>query len=129
MIGGTPAGAHSGPHGGAHSRWKLAGERRRVDGHRESLELEQERQEHRLTMALAKVVHDRRVELGLSIAELASRIGLSNRTVERIEGADVVVTLALLTRLAAGLDGSLRFSVDATGASVFLVEIEPPLHV
>jgi ribosome-binding protein aMBF1 (putative translation factor) len=125
MIGGTPAGVHAGPHGGAHSRWKLAGERRRVDGHRESLELEQERQEHRLTMALAKVVHDRRVDLGLSMAELASRIGLSLRTVERIEGADVVVTLALLTRLAAGLDASLHFSVDAHGATVSLVQQQP----
>lgn len=111
-----------------HARWKLAGECRRVDGHRESLELEQERQEHRLTMALAKVVHDRRVELGLSTAELASRIGLSRTMVERIEGSDVVVTLALLTRLASGLDAFLRFAVDAHGATVSLVAHEP-LHV
>jgi transcriptional regulator with XRE-family HTH domain len=108
-----------------HTRWKLPGEWRRVDGHRESLELEQERQEHRLTMALAKVVHERRVALGLSVAELASRIGLSRAMVERIEGSDVIVTLALLTRLAAGLDASLRFAVDAHGATVSLVAQEP----
>ncbi|MEZ0064653.1 ribosome-binding protein aMBF1 (putative translation factor) [Streptacidiphilus sp. MAP12-20] len=106
----------------AHTRWKLASECRLVDGHRESLELEQERQEHRLAMALARVVRDRRVELGLSQAELASRMGMPRAAVDRIEGSDTVPTLALLTRLAQGLEASLHFAIDADGAQVTLTE-------
>ncbi|GGJ52692.1 helix-turn-helix domain-containing protein [Streptomyces brasiliensis] len=103
-----------------HSRWKLARERKLVDGYRESPEIEQERQEHRLSMALAKAVYDRRTELGLSQAELAARTGLTQAKISRIEGSDTIPTLPLLAKLAKGLDASLNIAIDADDARVTL---------
>lgn len=48
-----------------------------AEGCTESAEIDEERQEHRLSMALAKVAYDRRIELGLSQTELAARAGLT----------------------------------------------------
>ena len=103
-----------------HSRWKLARERKLIDGYRESPEVEQERQEHRLSMALAKAVYGRRIELGLSQSELAARAGLTQAKISRIEGSDTVPTLPLLAKLAQGLDASLNIAIDAGDAQVTL---------
>jgi ribosome-binding protein aMBF1 (putative translation factor) len=103
-----------------HSRWKRARERELVDGYRESPEVEQERQEHRLSMALAKVVYDRRIELGLSQEELATRTGLTQAKISRIEGSDTVPTLPLLAKLAKGLNASLNIAIDVDDAQVTL---------
>lgn len=103
-----------------HSRWKLARERRLTEGFTESPEVELERQEHRLSMALAKVVYDRRVELGLSQSELAARAGLTQGKISRIEGSDTVPTLPLLAKLAKGLDASLNIAIDVDDARVTL---------
>jgi ribosome-binding protein aMBF1 (putative translation factor) len=103
-----------------HSRWKLARERELVDGYRESPEVEEERQEHRLAMALAKAVYDRRIELGLSQTELAARSGLTQAKISRIEGSDTVPTLPLLAKLAKGLDASLNIAIDADDTQVTL---------
>ena len=107
-----------------HSRWKLARERELTEGHRETAEIEQERQEHRLSMALAKVVYDRRVELGLSQSELATRTGLTQAKISRIEGSDTVPTLPLLAKLAKGLNASLNIAIDERDAQVTLTAHE-----
>ena|SRR2546423_8768137 len=104
-----------------HSRWKLARERKLADGYREPPEVEQERQENRLAMALAKAVYDRRTELGLSQTELAARTGLTQAKISRIECSDTVPTLPLLAKLAKGLDASLNIAIDADDAQVTLV--------
>ncbi|WP_042403169.1 helix-turn-helix domain-containing protein [Streptacidiphilus carbonis] len=103
-----------------HSRWKLARERELAEGYTESAEVQEERQEHRLSMALAKVVYDRRIELGLSQTELAARTGLTQGKISRIEGSDTVPTLPLLAKLAKGLDASLNIAIDADTAQVTL---------
>lgn len=103
-----------------HSRWRLARERNLAEGYRETPEIEEERQAHRLSMALAKAVYDRRIELGLSQTELAARSGLTQAKVSRIEGSDTVPTLPLLAKLAKGLDASLNIAIDADGARVTL---------
>jgi len=103
-----------------HSRWKLARERRLTEGYTESPEVEQERQEHRLAMELAKVVYDRRIELGLSQSELAARAGLTQGKISRIEGSDAVPTLPLLAKLTKGLNASLNIAIDVDDARVTL---------
>jgi ribosome-binding protein aMBF1 (putative translation factor) len=103
-----------------HSRWKLARERKQLEGYRESPEVEQERQEHGLSMALAKAVHDRRIELGLSQTELATRSGLTQAKISRIEGSDTVPTLPLLAKLAKGLDASLNIAIEADDVQLSL---------
>lgn len=107
-----------------HSRWKRAGERKLAEGYQESAGIEQERQEHRLSMALAKVVYDRRTELGLSQAELAARSGLTQAKIARIEGSDSVPTLPLLAKLAKVLNASLNIAIDEADAHVTLTAHE-----
>ena len=103
-----------------HSRWKLARERKQLESYHESPEIEQERQEHRLSMALAKAVYDRRIELGLSQTELAARSGLTQAKISRIEGYDTIPTLPLLAKLAKGLDASLNIAVEAEDVKLSL---------
>ena len=92
-----------------HSTWLTTRHLKTV----ESPETEAERAAIRLSMAFAKVVYDRRVELGLSQLELAERTGLTQAKISRIEGSDTVPTLPLIWRLAKALDGSLTIAVDA----------------
>ncbi|MEV0092360.1 helix-turn-helix domain-containing protein [Streptomyces sp. NPDC050738] len=97
----------------SHSRWKLAREKKIIEGYAETAEVEAERAEIRLAMAFAKAVYDRRQELGLSQTEVAERVGLTQAKISRIEGADTVPTLPLLRRLAQALDASLSIALDA----------------
>ncbi|WP_436319388.1 helix-turn-helix domain-containing protein [Streptomyces koyangensis] len=59
-----------------------------------------------------QAVYDRRVELGLSQAELAEWAGMTQPQVSRMEGGDTVPTLPLLRRLARALEGSLNVAID-----------------
>lgn len=97
----------------SHTRWKLARERKLLEGHAESPEAESERAEIRLAMAFAKAVYDRRTELGLTQAEVADRAGLTQAKISRIEGADAVPTLPLLRRVATAMNASLNIALDA----------------
>ena len=63
-------------------------------------------------MALAKAVHERRVELGLPQSQLADRAGLTQAKISRIEGSDTVPTLPLLSKLAHALDASPNIALD-----------------
>lgn len=95
-----------------HSRWQTARMRAAAEGATETPEVEAERVAIRLSMDFAKVVYDRRIELGLSQAELADRAGLTQAKISRIEGSDTVPTVALLWRLAGALDGTLSIELD-----------------
>ncbi|MER5562389.1 MULTISPECIES: helix-turn-helix transcriptional regulator [unclassified Streptomyces] len=104
-----------------HARWKLAREKALAEGFAESPEAASERAEIRLAMAFAKAVYDRRVELGLSQAEVAERAGLTQAKISRIEGAGSVPTLPLLRRLALGLNASLNIALDADHEEVTFI--------
>ncbi|NUQ97676.1 MAG: helix-turn-helix transcriptional regulator [Streptomyces sp.] len=60
---------------------------------------------------LGQGVYDRRIELGLSQAELAERAGMTQPQVSRLEGGDTVPTLPLLRRLAKALEGTLNLTI------------------
>ena len=78
----------------------------------------------REALAFGKAVYDQRCALGLSVADLAGRAGMSTDEIECIEEGGTEPTIALLRRLAAALDadvhltaghdlGSLRFEPHA----------------
>lgn len=96
----------------SHSRWKTLWERRLAEGFTEPDDVAEARREIRLSMALAQAVHDRRTELGLTQKDLATRAGLTQAKISRIEGSDTVPTLPLLARLADALDATLDISLD-----------------
>lgn len=98
-----------------HSTWRT---RRTRELAGEAVEYDQEYTDARLAGDLGQTVYDRRVELGLSQAELAERAGMTQPQVSRMEGGDTVPTLPLLRRLAKALDGSLNVAIDASEARV-----------
>jgi ribosome-binding protein aMBF1 (putative translation factor) len=101
-----------------HSRWKTLRERKHAEGFSEPEDVAEARREIRLSMALAKAVYDRRVELGVTQVELADRAGLTQAKVSRIEGADTVPTLPLLAKLATALDATLNIALDDSDTQV-----------
>ena len=64
-----------------------------------------------LARELGQFVHDRRIELGLSQAELAERRGMKQPQISRFEGGGTVPTLPLLHRLAHALGADLTISL------------------
>jgi transcriptional regulator with XRE-family HTH domain len=78
----------------------------------------------REALTFGKAVYDRRQTLGLTVAEVALRTGMSTDDVECIEEGGTEPTVALLRQLAVALDadvrllpghdpGSLRFETHA----------------
>jgi transcriptional regulator with XRE-family HTH domain len=78
----------------------------------------------REALAFGKALYDRRVALGLSVADLAQRAGMTTGEIECIEEGGTEPTIALLRHLAAALDadvhltaghdlGSIRFETHA----------------
>ena len=66
-----------------------------------------------LARELGQLVHDRRIELGLSQAELAERCGMKQPQISRFEAGGTVPTLPLLRRLAHALGADLtRWSIE-----------------
>ncbi|MFC9897478.1 helix-turn-helix domain-containing protein [Nocardia sp. NPDC127579] len=102
----------------SHARWKTLRERKLAEGYTEPEEITEARREIQLSMALAEAVYNRRVELGLTQAELAKRAELTQAKISRIEGSDTVPTLPLLARLAKALDATLDIALDAEDARV-----------
>ncbi|WP_329033555.1 helix-turn-helix domain-containing protein [Streptomyces sp. NBC_01725] len=92
-----------------HSTWRTR-RTRHLAG--EAVEYDQEYVDARLAGDLGQAVYDRRIELGLSQAELAERAGMTQPQVSRMEGGDTVPTLPLLRRLAKALDGTLNLTID-----------------
>ncbi|SDC97036.1 helix-turn-helix domain-containing protein [Streptomyces prasinopilosus] len=92
-----------------HSMWRTR-RTRQLAG--ETVEYDQEYVDARLAGDLGQAVYDRRIELGLSQAELADRAGMTQPQVSRMEGGDTVPTLPLLRRLAKALGGTLNLAID-----------------
>ena len=85
---------------GSHTRWA----RNQADAE------DPERIAIREALAFGKAVYDRRVALGLSIAELAQRAGMTVDEIECIEEGGTEPTVSLLRRLAAALDADVRLT-------------------
>ncbi|MFI9580985.1 helix-turn-helix domain-containing protein [Streptomyces sp. NPDC052236] len=101
-----------------HTRWKLTREKKLAEGYTEPPEVTAEREQIRLAMALGQLVHDRRTELGLSEAALASRLRMSAEEVEHIEvGGVLPVTSDLLVRLATALDVAVDVHLAPSGGT------------
>ncbi len=85
---------------GSHTRWVR----------REAESEDPERIAIREALAFGKAVYDRRVALGLSVADLAARAGMTADEIECIEEGGTEPTIALLRRLAAALDADVRLT-------------------
>jgi ribosome-binding protein aMBF1 (putative translation factor) len=56
---------------------------------------------------IGQAVRDRRLELGLSQVELATRAGMTQPALSRLEAGGVVPTIPLLDRISAALNADL----------------------
>jgi transcriptional regulator with XRE-family HTH domain len=73
----------------------------------------------REALAFGKAVYDQRCALGLSVAELAGRAGMTADEIERIEEGGTEPTIALLRRLAAALDSDVHLTAGHDLGSVW----------
>lgn len=80
-----------------HVRWERTG----ADEHAAAYE------EARAALLLGQMVYDRRMELGLTQAELAERAGMTQPQLSRLESGGATPTVPLLARLAAALKADL----------------------
>ena len=64
----------------------------------------------REALALGKAVYDRRVALGISVADLALRADMTTDEIECIEEGGTEPTIALVRHLAAALDADVRLT-------------------
>src|ERR1035438_10103625 len=64
----------------------------------------------REALAFGKALYDRRTALGLSVADLAQRAGMTVDEIECIEEGGTEPTVALLRGLAAALDADVRLT-------------------
>lgn len=80
-----------------HVRWERTG----ADEHAAAYE------EARASLMLGQMVHDRRVELGLTQAELAERAGMTQPQLSRLESGGATPTVPLLARIATALSADL----------------------
>jgi DNA-binding XRE family transcriptional regulator len=64
-------------------------------------------EEARASLMLGQMVHDRRVELGLTQAELVERAGMTQPQLSRLESGGAPPTVPLLARIAAALNAGL----------------------
>jgi transcriptional regulator with XRE-family HTH domain len=78
-------------------RWERTG----ADEHAAAYE------EARASLLLGQLVHGRRVELGLTQAELAQRAGMTQTQLSRLESGGATLTVPLLARLAAAMKAEL----------------------
>lgn len=70
-------------------------------------------------LALGKALYDRRNALGLSVAEVAFRAGMSSGEIERIEEGGTEPTVALLRTLADALDADVRLTAGRELGSIW----------
>ncbi|MEV6867428.1 helix-turn-helix domain-containing protein [Streptosporangium subroseum] len=90
-----------------HAKWERTGAERRADAYEEARE----------ALLLGQRVYNRRVELGLSQAELAERAGMTQPQVSRPETGGITPTLTLLRRLARALDAELNVTFTPHAAA------------
>jgi ribosome-binding protein aMBF1 (putative translation factor) len=79
----------------------LAGQRRGSD------EYGRGRAEAERAYLLGRAVRERRLALGLSQVELATRAGMTQPALSRLEAGGVIPTIPLLDRISAALDADL----------------------
>ena len=85
-----------------HSSYEdLAAQRRGSAGYREG------HAEARRAFLIGQAVRERRMALGLSQTELASRAGMTQPALSRLEAGGVVPTIPLLERISTALDADL----------------------
>ncbi|RVX47320.1 helix-turn-helix protein [Nonomuraea polychroma] len=96
----------------AHSRWKTIKAARL----REDVVEHSEYAQAGLDLRLGDMVRARRIELGLTQAEVAQRAQIGQPALSRIEGGGGVPTLAMLDRLARAMGTTFTITVgqDAT---------------
>jgi transcriptional regulator with XRE-family HTH domain len=80
-----------------HVRWERTG----ADEHAAAYE------EARAALLLGQMVYDRRMELGLTQAELAAQAGMTQPQLSRLESGGATPTVPLLARLATALKADL----------------------
>ncbi|HEU5392528.1 MAG TPA: helix-turn-helix transcriptional regulator [Streptosporangiaceae bacterium] len=73
----------------------------------------------REALAFGKAVYDQRCALGLSVTDLAERVGMSADEIECIEEGGTEPTIALLRRLAAALDADVHLTAGHDLGSVW----------
>ncbi len=73
----------------------------------------------REALAFGKALYDRRVALGLTVAEVAQRSSMSTDEIECIEEGGTEPTIALLRHLAAALDADVRLTAGHDLGSVW----------
>jgi ribosome-binding protein aMBF1 (putative translation factor) len=85
-----------------HSAYEaLARDRRGSDEYREGYA------EARQAFLIGRAVRERRLALGLSQTELATRAGMTQPALSRLEAGGVVPTIPLLERISVALDADL----------------------
>jgi ribosome-binding protein aMBF1 (putative translation factor) len=89
-----------------HSGWERTGEQRHDAAYAEA----------RAALLLGQLVHDRRMVLGLTQAELAARAGMTQPQLSRLESGGATPTVPLLARLAAALDAELDIAFRPNAA-------------
>jgi ribosome-binding protein aMBF1 (putative translation factor) len=80
---------------------ELARERRGSEEHRQGYA------EARRAFLIGQAVRERRLALGLSQTELATRAGMTQPALSRLEAGGVVPTIPLLERISMALDAEL----------------------
>jgi transcriptional regulator with XRE-family HTH domain len=61
-------------------------------------------------------VRERRLTLGLSAAELAGEVGMTERSLSRLEAGGIVPTIPLLERITGALDADLTVVIAPRNA-------------
>ena len=69
-------------------------------------------------LAFGKAVYDRRTAVGMTVAELALRVGTTTDEIEHIEGGGTEPTITVLRRLAAALDADVHITAGHDLGSV-----------
>ncbi len=64
----------------------------------------------REALAFGKALYDIRIELGLTVAEIATRAAMTEDDIERIEEGGTEPTVPLLRRLAAALNATVHLT-------------------
>lgn len=91
---------------GGHTSYEVIASSHRDSGHREGYS-EAER-----AFRIGLAVRERRIELGLSQIELASRARVTQSALSRLEAGGVIPTIPLLERISAALDADLIVQIS-----------------
>jgi ribosome-binding protein aMBF1 (putative translation factor) len=84
--------------------------------HERSAEYRAEWERQAVAFAIAKAVHERRTELGLSQDQLGDRIGTTGSVISRIESGRHTASITSLQRVAVALESHLVVSLEPVGA-------------